>query len=145
MEISGTDWNGLIYYTYWNLTDGTGNKLLAVVVRGCDFLCQDNIQFYRIIKSASEKSDFRFEEVNTKDIIKNFDKLPEILIGHELDDYYPISYNLPQTGKNILMCSCDDINLNPEDDNSLERKGWCIELMWNGDQGTFTPGEQSKK
>lgn len=133
------------YFTYWNLTDGSGNKLLAVVSRGCGPVCDDTIWFYRIIKYNSENAGYRFEKVKTNDIIKNFDKLPEILIGHEIDDYYPISYNLPQKGKNILMCNPDDINLNPEDDNSLESKGNCIELIWNGDQGTFTPGEQVKK
>lgn len=145
-KVSGMDWNALYYYTYWNITDGTNDKLLAVIERSCDFNCQDNIQFYRIIKYNSENSDYRFEKVKSNDIIKNFDKLPEILTGQEIiDAYYHISYNLPQMGKNILMCYTNDINLNPEDDNTLERKGNCVELIWNGDQGTFTPGEQTNK
>ena len=145
-ELSSADWSGLAYYTYWNLTDGSGNKLLAKVMRGCGFVCEDFIYFYRLIKSNSEGSDYRFEDVEQKDIIMDYVELPKRLLGlEEIDDYYPISYNLPQKGKNILMCSCDDINLDHLDDDLLERKGNCIELMWNGDQGTFTPGEQAKK
>ncbi len=135
----------LNYFTYWNLTNGTGNKLFANVSRGCGPACNDNIWFYKIVKSSSEDSKYLFEKVNPSDIIENFIKLPEILIGHEIDDYYPISINLPQTGKNILMCYSNDINLIQEDDDSLERKGDCIELMWDGNQGIFRPGEQIKK
>lgn len=133
------------YFTYWNLTDGSGNKLFANVGRGCGPQCTDDIWFYKIINANSEGSKYLFEEVNANDIIKNFDKLPEILIGHEIDDYYPISINLPQVGKNISMCLSSNINLTIEDDDTLERKGNCIELVWNGEQGTFTAKEQTKK
>lgn len=137
LVVEGTE--SINYYTYWNLTDGSGNKLMALVSRDCGPACTDAIWFYRIVKDNTNGTAYKFEKTNTNDIIKRFNELPEILLGHEIDDYYPISYNLPQKGKNISMCNPDDINLIIEDDDSLERNGKCIELIWDGNEGTFTP------
>lgn len=129
------------YFAFWNLNDGTENKILAEVSRGCGPQCTDDIYFYKIIKSNSKNSKYKFENLKPNSVIENYAKIPEVLVGHKIDDYYPISINLPQNGKNITMCLSTGINLNINDDDTMERKGNCIELLWNATSGTFTHKE----
>ena len=41
----------------------------------------------------------------------------------------------------MTVCNPDEINTKVDDDDTVERKGKCIELMFDGETGTFAPEE----
>lgn len=120
------------YLTYWKLNNKT--KLVAKVTRGCGPVCEDELKFYRIENDKPV-------ELDLYDVIKSNKKIEEVLIDDwaNWNDPNPLAYNLPQMGKNILVCIQPEMDLLHKNDAELESKGRCIELIFN--DGTFAMGE----